>query len=232
MKESTLRLFSVLAIRAPFVGLEKNWQSAHSDLPLAIDWNPTSVIEKKIAAGETADAVIVTAEAMDKLIAGGYVAASSRVELVDSPLGLAMLRDAAAPDISNVAAFKQALLQAKSVAYSLGGASGIYFQKLLKELAIEQEINARATTINEGFTAAQLLDGTADIAVQQISELLMVEGIKVIGPLPEGAQKILSFSGGVFTRAARPQQAAALLDFLRSPEAMQAFNAWGLTARV
>ncbi|WP_380178660.1 molybdate ABC transporter substrate-binding protein [Kalamiella sp. sgz302252] len=231
MSDKTLHLFSVLAIRAPFTAVQQAWQEAYSDRPLAIDWNPTSVIEKKIADGATADAVIVTAEAMDRLIAQGLVKADSRVELVDSPLGLAMLPDAVAPDISNLAAFKQALLAAKSVCYSLGGASGIYFQTLLKKLDIAEEIDARATTIAEGFTAEQLLAGKADIAVQQISELLMVEGIKVIGPLPPGAQKVLSFSGGVFTRAAEPAAAAALLDFLRAEKAMQAFTAFGLTAR-
>lgn len=230
MSKETLRLFSVLAIRAPFAAVEQAWLRSHA-APLTIDWKPTSVIESTIAGGATADAVIVTSEAMDRLIAKGVVAADSRVELVDSPLGLAMLPDAVAPDISNVASFTQALLAAKSVAYSLGGASGIYFQTLLKNLGIEEEINARATTIAEGFTAAQLLEGTADIAVQQISELLMVKGIKVIGPLPPGAQKVLSFSGGVFSRAARPDDAAALLHFLREKEAMQAFAAYGLTAR-
>ncbi|MDN4625899.1 molybdate ABC transporter substrate-binding protein [Erwinia sp. DT-104] len=230
MSNGTLRLFSVLAIRAPFAAVEQAWLRSHGD-PLTIDWKPTSVIEKNIADGATADAVIVTKEAMDRLIDQGVVAADSRVELVDSPLGLAMLPDAVAPDISSVASFTRALLAAKSVAYSLGGASGIYFQALLKQLGIEEAINARATTIAEGFTAAQLLEGTADIAVQQISELLMVKGIKVIGPLPPGAQKVLSFSGGVFNRAARPEAAAALLNFLREKEAMQAFADYGLTAR-
>lgn len=231
MNHETLHLFSVLAIRAPFAAVQEAWRKTHPASPLAIDWNPTSVIEKNIADGAAADAVIVTAEAMDRLIAQGLVAAESRTELVDSPLGLAMLPDAVAPDISSIESFTEALLTARSVAYSLGGASGIYFQTLLKKLGIEQQINARATTIAEGFTAAQLLEGKADIAIQQISELLMVEGIKVIGPLPPGAQKVLSFSGGVFHKAARPEAAAALLDFLRAEEAMQAFTAYGLTAR-
>ncbi|MEI2264590.1 molybdate ABC transporter substrate-binding protein [Erwinia sp. CGal63] len=231
MNDGTLKLFSVLAIRAPFTDIENAWRQHHTEHALAIDWSPTSIIEKNISDGARADAVIVTAEAMDRLIAQGVVAAESRVELVDSPLGLAMLPEAVAPDISTVPALTQALLAAKSVCYSLGGASGIYFQTLLNKLGIEEEVNARATTIAEGFTAAQLLTGKADLAVQQISELLMVKGIRMIGPLPPGAQKVLSFSGGVCNEAARPEAATTLLRFLRGPEAMPAFTAYGLTAR-
>ncbi|KAB8313733.1 ABC transporter substrate-binding protein [Erwinia endophytica] len=226
-----IRVFSALAIRAPFVELENAWLEQHPDQPLVIDWNPTTVIEKKIAAGEQADAVILTVPVMDRLIAEGLIVPSSRVELVDSKVGLAILPEGKAPDISNVEALKTALLEAKSVAYSLGGASGIYFQTLLKKLGIEQEVNARATTIPEGFTATQLIAGKADIAVQQISELLMVQGIKVLGPLPEEVQKVTSFSGGIFSHAVNPQGAAALLATLRSPTARKAFEAFGLECR-
>jgi len=228
---NTIRVFSALAIRAPFDRLEASWQQQYQDSKLEIEWSPTTVIEKKIAAGDTADAVILTVSAMDKLIEQGIVIASSRVELVDSPIGLAMLPDASAPDISSTQALKQALLQARSVAYSLGGASGVYFQALLKQLGIEQQINARATTIAEGFTASQLLSGHADIAIQQISELLTVPGVKVIGPLPEEVQQVTSISAGVFAAATHPEGAAALLDFLRSAPARAAFESFGQTCR-
>ena len=230
-KNHQIRLFSALAVRAPFNSLEAAWLKLHPGSPLAIDWGPTTTIEKKLAAGESADAVIVTVNAMDKLIAEGAVTASSRVELVDSPIGLAMLPDAEAPDISSVEALKSALLAAKSVCWSLGGASGIYFQTVLKQLGIEEAIAARATTINEGFTASQLMEGKADIAVQQISELLAVKGIKVIGPLPDAVQQPTSISAGVLASAKNPLGAAALLDFLRSEEAGRAFEAFGMSLR-
>ncbi|MGB9098878.1 substrate-binding domain-containing protein [Erwinia sp.] len=228
---TSIRLFNVLAIRAPFVELQTEWDRQHPDKPLLIDWNPTTVIEEKVARGEQADATILTAPAMDKLIAEGMIVPDSRVELVDSQVGLAMLPDAEVPDISNVEALKSALLAARSVGYSLAGASGLYFQTLLKRLGIEQEVNARASTLPEGFTASLLLDGKADIAVQQISELLMVKGIKVIGPLPKGAEKVLSFSGGVFTHAANPQGATLLLKNLRSAPSRKAFESFGLQWR-
>lgn len=226
-----IRLFNVLAIRSPFVELQAEWERQHADKPLLIDWNPTTVIEEKVARGERADGTIVTAPAMDKLIADGRIVPGSRVELVDSQVGLAMLPDARVPDISSVASLKIALLNARSVGYSLAGASGLYFQTLLKTLGIEQQVNAKATTIPEGFTASLLLEGKADIAVQQISELLMVKGIRVIGPLPAGAEKVLSFSGGVFTDAANPDGAALLLNSLRTAAAREAFESFGLQWR-
>ncbi|WP_147197706.1 substrate-binding domain-containing protein [Pantoea sp. CCBC3-3-1] len=230
-RNQQIRLFSALAIRAPFTQLEATWLTQHPDNPLAIDWGPTTAIEKKLAAGEPADAVIVTVKAMDKLIAEGVVTGGSRVELVDSPIGLAMLPQAEAPDISSVEALKKALLAARSVCWSLGGASGIYFQTVLKQLGIEEAMAARATTIGEGFTASQLIAGKADIAVQQISELLAVKGIKVIGPLPDAVQQPTSISAGVLANAQNPQGAAALLDFLRSAEAGRAFEAFGMSLR-
>ncbi|WLS80773.1 substrate-binding domain-containing protein [Erwinia pyri] len=231
-QQHPIRVFSALAIRAPFIELEAEWSRQHPEKTLAIEWNPTTVIEKKIASGEQADAVILTVPVMDRLIAEGLIDPASRVELVDSQVGLAMLPDAEAPDISSVEALTSALLNARSVAITLGGASGIYFLTLLEKLGIKEQIMARATTIPEGFTASQLTAGEADIAVQQISELLMVEGIKVIGPLPEAVQKVTSFSGGIFRQAENPEGAALLLQSLRSEKARAAFKAFGLQWRV
>lgn len=226
--KSRLQVFSALAVRAPFVSLEAQWPEQYPETLLEIEWNPTTVIEKKIAQGETADVVILTAPAMRKLVELEQVSASSVVNLVDSEIGLAMLPEAEAPDISSTEALKNALLSARSVAYSLGGASGIYLQQLMKSLGIEEEINARASTIAEGFTATKLIDGSADIAVQQISELLSVEGVKVIGPLPQDVQKVTSFQAGIFQHASNPVAASTLLDYLRSEQAIEAYGRFGL----
>lgn len=230
-EKKTLRVFSVLAIRAAVDRLLPLWQQQYPQITLDISWGPTVVIEQNIAAGQRADAVIVTVEALNRLIADGQVTAASRRELVDSQIGLAALPGVAQPDISSVAALKTALLNARSVGYSLAGASGIYFQQLLETLGIADAVNQRATTIPEGFTARLLTEGKADIAVQQISELLTVEGIEIIGPLPPGAQKTLSFSAGVFAESAQSEDAALLLAFLRSADARRIFEASGLSWR-
>jgi len=223
-----IQVFSALAVRAPFVGLEAQWAKQHPDTLLEIEWNPTTVIEKRIAEGETADVVILTVPAMAKLVELDLVSASSIINLVDSQIGLAMLPEAEAPDISSTEALKNALVSARSVAYSLGGASGIYLQQLMKSLGIEEAVNSRASTIPEGFTATKLIDGSADIAVQQISELLTVEGIKVIGPLPQDVQKVTSFQAGIFRHAKNPDAALTLLEYLRSEPAKKAYESFGL----
>ncbi|MFU9137421.1 molybdate ABC transporter substrate-binding protein [Erwinia tasmaniensis] len=228
---TTLRVFSALAVRAPFDALERDFLKQYSHCELTLEWNPTSVIEKKIAAGATADAAILTVPVIERLIEEGVIIADSRVDLVDSRIGLATLPDAVAPDISSLPALKQTLLTARSVAWSLGGASGIYFQTLIQRLGIEAEITSRGTTIPEGFTARQLLTGKADLALQQISELLMVPGVKVIGPLPDEAQKVTAFAGGIFRTAANRQDAAALLASLRTPQARTTFESFGLRCR-
>ncbi|WP_345831482.1 substrate-binding domain-containing protein [Erwinia sp. HDF1-3R] len=228
---TTLRVFSALAVRAPFDALEQAFLQQHPHCELTLEWNPTSVIERKIAAGAPADAAILTVPVIERLIEEGVIIADSRVDLVDSRIGLAILPDAVAPDISSLSALKQTLLAARSVAWSLGGASGIYFQTLIERLGIEAEMTSRGTTIPEGFTASQLLTGKADLALQQISELLMVPGVKVIGPLPDEAQKVTAFAGGIFRAAANPQDAAALLASLRTPQARATFESFGLTCR-
>lgn len=231
VNKTRLRVFSALAVRAPFVLLEQEWGKTHSDISLEIEWNPTSVIEKKIAQGETADAVILTKPAMDTLIEAGLISPTSIVELVDSHIGLAMLPDATAPDISTTALLIKALLAARSVAYSQGGASGIYLIKLLESLGIKEEFLSRATAIPEGFTATKLIDGSADIAIQQISELLSVEGVKVIGPLPKEVQKVTSFQAGIFSQAEQPAAASTFLKYLRSQQAQTEYEKFGLQVR-
>lgn len=229
--QQTVKLFSVLAIRAAFDRLLPLWQQRCPQVELQVEWAPTTRIEQWIADGRRADAVIVTTEAMDRLVEQAVVEAGSRRELVDSTIGVATLPDAAQPDLSSAAALKQSLLQARSVGYSLGGASGIWFKTVLERLDITQAVNARASTIDEGFTARLLLEGKADLAVQQISELLTVPGIKIAGSLPDELQKVLSFPGALFRNAGRPAEAAALLAFLRSDAAREVFQACGLTPR-
>lgn len=229
--QTTVTLFSVLAIRAAFDRLMPLWQQRCPHIKLQVEWAPTTRIEQWIAEGKRADAVIVTTEAMDRLVEQAVVDAGSRSELVDSMIGVATLPGAPQPDLSSAAALKQSLLQARSVGYSLGGASGIWFKTVLERLAIADAVNARASTIDEGFTARLLLEGKADLAIQQISELLTVPGINIAGPLPDEVQKVLSFPGALFRDAGRPAEAAALLAFLRSAQAREVFSASGLTPR-
>ena len=127
------------------------------------------------------------------------------------------------PAINTVEALVRALTQARSVAFSRSGASGIYFDKLLPTLGIAEAVRAKATIIPAGFTAEKLVSGEADLAVQQISELMVVKGIEVVGPFPEPVQEATVFSAAIMRSAANPGGAARLLAAITAlPEAYRA----------
>lgn len=226
-----LTIYSALALSAPFNTLVAQWQSQHPDIPLAIHWHPSTIIEKELNAGAEADVVIATVETLDRLTQSGFADAGTRIELVDSPIGIAVRAGAAQPDISNRETLIQTLLAARSVAWSEAGASGVWFSQLLKQLNIDTELRARGTVIPAGFTAEQLVQGNADLAVQQISELLMVEGIDVVGPLPAGTQQAISLSAAVLSRAQQPERAQAFLSWLKTPSVTDVFNRFGMDRR-
>ncbi|MBY4840145.1 substrate-binding domain-containing protein [Pantoea sp. DY-5] len=226
-----LTIYSALALSAPFNMLVAQWQSQHPDIPLAIRWHPSAIIEKELNAGAEADVVIATVETLDRLTQSGLADAGTRIELVDSPIGIAVRAGAAQPDISNRETLIQILLAARSVAWSEAGASGVWFSQLLKQLNIDTELRARGTVIPAGFTAEQLVQGNADLAVQQISELLMVEGIDVVGPLPAGTQQAISLSAAVLSRAQQPERAQAFLSWLKTPSVTDVFNRFGMDRR-
>jgi molybdate transport system substrate-binding protein len=199
----------------------------------AIHWAPTTVIMKALEAGEIADAVLVLSDAMDRLIAENRVEPETRVDAVRSRYGLAVKAGAPHPDISTVEALKQTLTAARSVAYSRTGASGIYFAGLLPRLAAREQgqaeaVNAKATIIPQGFTAEKLVSGEADIAVQQISELMVVPGIEVVGPFPDPVQEVTTFAAAILRGATDRAGAARFLAGLTTPEAAAAYRASGL----
>ncbi len=120
------------------------------------------------------------------------------------------------------------LRAAKSVCYSRIGASGVFFARLIRRLGIEAEVDAKATIIPGGFTAQWVADGKAQLAVQQLSELMMVPGVEIVAPLPDGAQSASVFSGAVLTHSLRGEEGRRFLRFLASQEARAPLLAWGL----
>lgn len=178
---------------------------------------------RRIAKGEPVDAGLLTAAAIDELIAKGRV--DRRVNLAHSGIGLAVKAGAPRPDISTPEAFKAALLAAKSICHSQTGASGIYFVGLIKRLGIADEISAKAV-IDDGLTGEVVARGEAELAVQQTSELMQASGIDIVGPLPGDFQNITIFSGGVFNGA--PPLAEIFIAFLSTQEAAAVIQSNGM----
>jgi molybdate transport system substrate-binding protein len=191
------RLLSTLAI----AGLLRDAAAPLHDAlgaMLTVELAPTRVLEARIREGARADAAVLTEDAIAALAAEGVLDGATARPLAHSRVGLAVRAGAPHPDISTVAALRALLLAVPSLCYSRAGASGIFFADLIGRLGIAAEVNAKAIVIPQGFTAQKLVTGEAAIAFQQVSELMEVPGIEVVGPLPEGAQTVAVFSGATF----------------------------------
>jgi len=182
---------------------------------IAVTWGSTNALLKDIKAGLGGDVAVLTAEAVDELIDQGKAVAGSRVDLARSRIGVAVRKGAKQPDIASPEALKRALIAASSIAHSKTGLSGLYFPTVLVRLGIADAIKSKIVIPDPGTPVGEVVaKGDAEIGIQQISELLPVAGIEIIGPLPEPLQKITTFSGGVLRAAKEPSLAEALLKFV------------------
>jgi molybdate transport system substrate-binding protein len=193
-----------------------------------VDYASTNMLMDKIVGGETGDLAVLSAEAVDGLIASGVLQKGSRFDLAKSSIGVAIRRGVVAPDIGSVEALKATLLAAKSVMYSKTGISGVYMPKLIEKLGLTAEIAPKAKNPSYGTVGEALARGEAEIALQQISELLPVPGIKVVGPLPAEVQLVTVFSAGIFCAATEPRAARMLVERLTTNAARDVYTSKGL----
>jgi molybdate transport system substrate-binding protein len=228
----TVSVMSGLALEVAVNRWLKPKFEADTGFHLDIDWRPTTAIMRSIDEGKRADVIIAINDSMDKLVQTGIVRADTRACLADSVLGVGVRKGAPKPDVSTVEAFKQAMSHARAVAYSKAGASGIYFSKLIERLGIAETINGRAVVIPMGFTAEKVASGEADVAIQQISELMSVDGIDIAGPFPSELQTVSTFDAAIFADAKNPEGAAAFVAALTSPAAAKAYADGGLVSRL
>ena len=194
---------------------------------LAITLGATAKLKHQIGEGAAFDVAILTAEATDDLIKQGKIT-GSRADLAKSGVGVAVRAGARKPDIGTAEAFKRALIEAKSVAYSAQGMSGIYFASLLERLGIADEVKPKAKVQQGVPTGEAAARGEAELAVQQISELLPVAGIELVGPFPAELQLYTVFSAGLGAQAAQKEAGQALIDFLSAQMTKPVLAAKGL----
>jgi molybdate transport system substrate-binding protein len=189
--------------------------------------NRPEAVPNRIARGEPVDVVIVNTEALDRLIVDGKVVATSRAELARAPIGAVVRAGAPKPDISTVEAFKRALLEAKSIAYS-DSASGVYLSTVLfPRLGVAEQIKEKSKMI-PGSVAQAVARGESQLGFQTMSELLPVKSVDQLGPIPAETQKIQSFSAGIAAGAKEPAAGLALIKYLSSPEAAPAIIKSGM----
>ena len=179
----------------------------------------TNAIPVRLERGEPADVLIMVGYALDDLAKKGKVSAGTSVDLVKSPIAVAVKSGTPKPDISTPDALKRALLAVKTIAYS-DSASGVYVStEMFSKLGITDEMKDKARKIPATPVGEIVARGDAEIGFQQMSELKPVEGIDIVGPLPDELQKITIFSAGIATVSKEPDAGNALIKFLASPAA-------------
>jgi molybdate transport system substrate-binding protein len=219
----TLRLFSTLALAGVLDALLPRFSAARVETTLL----PTALLAERIRAGETADVAILMADMIDALVQEG-VLRPARTDLARSLVGIAVRAGAPKPDITTVESFVATMHAARSVVLSRAGASGVSFARVLQHLGIADDVNAKAIVIPSGFTGELVARGEAEIAVQQISELMVVPGIEIVGALPPGIACISIFSAGIFARTPILAEARSLIATLASAGADPVFRDKGL----
>ena len=183
---------------------------------------------RRVQAGEPFDVVVLASDAVDRLIGSGHVVPGSRVDLVRSPVAIAVRTGAPHPDVGTEAALRQAVLAARSVGYSTGP-SGTHLAALFGRWGIADRIRERIVQPPPGVPVGRLVArGEVELGFQQLSELMHLDGIDVLGTLPPGAEFITTFSAGLCTTSARPDDVRAMLDYMTSPEAAEAKRRHGM----
>ena len=209
-----LRVLSTMGVAGVMAVLGPQFEQAEG-VTLASTFLPTQVLMQRIQAGEGGDVAILTAEALDELAGSGTVQRDSLVPLALSFVGLAVRAGAPWPDIATPDAFIATLLAAPSVVMYKAGASGIFLAGLLQRLGIADRV--KSIILPSGYTAEPVARGEAAIALQQVSELMVVPGVEIVGRLPPGLGGSTTFSAGVFAGSTQPGPAAALIRHLASP---------------
>lgn len=183
---------------------------------------------RRVQAGEALDVVILASDAIDKLIASGHVLAGSRVDLVRSGVAVAVRAGAPRPDIATEDALREAVRAARSISYSTGP-SGVALAGLFERWGIAEEIKNRIVTAPPGVPVGSLVArGEVELGFQQLSELMPLEGISVLGPLPPAIQIITTFSAGICSGTRHAEAVRAMLAFMNTPQAAEAKRRQGM----
>ena len=183
---------------------------------------------KRVQAGEALDVVVLASDAIDRLIAAGRVVTGSRVDLVHSPVAIAVRSGSPRPDVSTEAALRQAVETARSIGHSTGP-SGTHLAGLFERWGIAGHLRDRIVQPPPGVPVGSLVArGEVELGFQQLSELMHLEGIDVLGTLPPGCDFTTTFSAGLCTASAQPAAVRVMLDFMSSPAADEAKRRHGM----
>jgi molybdate transport system substrate-binding protein len=229
MTTTALRMISSMATREVLAALAAQFQR-ETGIGVASESAGGVDVAQRVARGEPFDVVVLAGNAIDKLVAEGHLLAGSRVDIVRSGVAIAVRRGAARPDVSSEASVRDAVARAASISYSTGP-SGVYLEKLFERWGLLEGLRSRIVVPPPGVPVGSLVaDGRAALGFQQLSELMNLEGVDVVGPLPPGIQTLTVFAGAVARACMQPAQARELLDYLARPATAQLKQQYGLDA--
>jgi molybdate transport system substrate-binding protein len=195
---------------------------------VAIHFEVNAALKRKIEAGEAFDAVVLNPPVLDELIRQGRLDAGTRADIGRAGLGIGIRAGMPRPDVGSVAAFRDTLLGARSVAYPGEGASGVYFVGLLDRLGIAAEMRPKLRPMPAEDTVEVVARGEADLVVVVASRMVGVPGVEMIGPIPAELQTSIGFAAAVGAAAREPEAARAFVRFLSAPAAAPVLKAMGV----
>ena len=224
---STLKILTSNSTRTILDALAPAWEKATGNR-VTMTADSAKAMVARIQAGETGDAVILGSGALKELAGAGVVIDSSRRPFARARVGVGVRRGFPKPDIGSVDSLRQSLLAAKSVAHTVHGASGMYIPVLFEKLGIAEQMKAKTVTRPGGYIGSVVVAGEADLALQQLPELLAVEGLELVGPIPDAVQKTLETASGIVAASPHAAIAQAMLDYFARPEHLAVYAEKGL----
>ncbi len=225
-KPVTIKVMATAAFKEAYLELVPQFEHA-SGHKVVTTWASNSDVVTRVLAGELTDLMVMSADAVDKLIAAGKVAKDGRVDIATSWVAAAVKKGAARPDISSAEAFKRSMLAAKSIAYSFGP-SGVYLVGLFQRMGISVQLAGKVQQIKGEPVGAVVARGDAEIGFQQMSELIAVRGIDIIGALSKDIEQITTFSTGRHAQSQMADAAHALSAFFKASAAHAIIRAKGM----
>lgn len=225
-----LKLLTAGAFKSTVLALLPEYERTSGN-KVSVENDTVGALMKRIEAGESFDVVVMTPAAVDKLASEGKVISGSRTNLARVGVGVMVKAGASKPDISTVAAFKKALLEAKSISFidpASGGSSGIYVEKLLERLGIADQVKPKEKLKQGGYVADYVESGQAELGIHQISEIVPHAGVTLVGPLPKEIQNYTVYAAGIGTATRDAAAAKELIASLSGPSALALFKSKGM----
>jgi molybdate transport system substrate-binding protein len=189
----------------------------------------TAVMKRRIESGESFDLAVLVDFQTDEMIKKGKLVADTRADIMKAGIGVAVRRGAPLPDISTVEAFKQTLLAAKSITYLREGGSTIYLDRLFARMGIAEALQSKTVKPDTEFVSEAVAAGDVELGLIVIPNIFSVPGAQLVGPIPEEVQSYIMFTAAVAANTPNQQAARDLIAFLKSPAAIAAIKAKGMS---